>query len=151
VKLPIDLLAHHFRTSSTRGTVIKFLMTDPDDPRIESRPKYALLVGIESEGPESLLLLATSKLDKLNAFRTRLPRGFHDLAVGAYEWVKLPTTLDLRKVKCYPREDLIAKMNEGVLTFEGRLSDEEMTEIDKKLRLSQTIEVKTLRKIVSGA
>ncbi len=150
MKLPKQLLASHFEISFQRGTIIKFLMTDPDDPAIKSRPKYALIVGRDCSESESFLLLTTSKLDKLEPFRKRLPEGFYDFAVGSYAWVTMPTTLDLRKVRTYPREELINKMNDGVLRFECQLSEDEMSEIDAKLRTSKTIEVRTLRRIVSA-
>ena len=41
-------------------------------------------------------------------------------------------------------------MNEDNLKFEGPITEQEMLEIDIKLRASKTIELRVLRKIVSG-
>jgi hypothetical protein len=150
VKLPTELLAAHFDTSFKRGVIIKFLMTDPDDPALESRYKYALVIGLDCDEPESYLLLATSKLDKIESIRKRIPDGFHYIEAGDYGWVTMPTAVDLRKARCYPRKELIEKLNQGSLTFEGQLDPEEMAEIDTKLRVSKTVEMRLLRKIVSG-
>jgi hypothetical protein len=123
-------------------------MTDPDDPNIQSRHKYALIIGLDSQSPESYLLLTTSRLDKLAAIRARMPDAFKEFQPGDYEWVTTPTVLDLRKVRCYSREELEQKILNESLTFECILSNEDMRDIEAKLRLSKTIEVRTLRKIV---
>ena len=67
---------------------------------------------------------------------------------GDYELVRLPTVLDLRKVRCYPRQELEQKMLNQSLTFECTLSENDMRDIEGKLRISKTIEIRTLRKIV---
>ena len=149
MKLPKEFLAKHFDASFKRGAIIKFLMTDPDDPAIERRYKYAMVVGLDCAEPESYLLLATSKVDKIEPIRKRIPDGFHDLVVGDYPWVTMPTALDLRKARCYPRDELIEKMHQELLTFEGQLASEEIAKIDAKLRGSGQIEMRVLRKIVS--
>lgn len=148
MKLPQDVLDRHFEASLKRGSVIRFLMTDTDDPQIQSRYKYALVVGLLPEASDSFLLLTTSRLEKLVAIRKRIPEGFHQLEAGDYCWTTKPTVVDLRNVRCYPRDELIRKMHDQLLTFEDALREEDMQEIDAKLRVSKTIELKTLRKIV---
>jgi hypothetical protein len=150
VKLPPGLLSVHFQASFKRGTIIRFLMTDPDDPHVESRHKFALVIGIDPESPESFLLLTTSKIDKYEVMRRRLPEGFHEFSVEDYSWVAKPTLLDMRKVRGYSKDELVQKMNDGCLTFECVLSEDDMRAIDVKLKASRTIELKTLRKIVAG-
>ena len=129
--------------------VIRFLMTDPDDPKIESRNKYAVVIGLDPGSDDSFLLLTTSKLDKPDAIRQRVPDAFHELAVGSYGWVLKPTLLDLRRARPYSRGELRQKMMDGCLTFEEELRQEDMERIDTKLRSSQFIELRTLKKIVS--
>ena len=65
-----------------RGTVIRFVMTDPDDPQIQSRPKYALIIGLDPKSPESFLLHTTSKLEKLEALRRRMPDALKEFQPG---------------------------------------------------------------------
>jgi hypothetical protein len=125
-------------------------MTDPDDPSIQSRYKYALLVGLDSGSAECFLLLTTSRVEKLEPFRRRNPDAFHEFAAGAYSWMTSPTVLDMRSVRPYTREELKQKLQDQTLTFESILSETDMSAIDAKLRASKTIELKTLRKIVVG-
>jgi hypothetical protein len=125
-------------------------MTDPDDPRIESRYKFALLIGLDSGATESYLLLTTSQLDKLAPIRRRIPDGFHELSAGDYGWVAKPTLVDLREVRTYSRTELLQKMHDGLLTFECVLKESDLQAVDTKLRLSKTIELRMLRKIVDG-
>ena len=93
-------------------------------------------------------MLATSKIEKISLIERRFPDAFHRLSVGAYTWVTEPTVIDLRKLKQYPRDSLL-KIQGEILTFEGPLNTTDMTEIDQKLRRSQNIERKVLRRIVS--
>lgn len=130
--------------------VIRFLMTDPDDKSIQSRYKYALLIGLDSGSAESFLLLATSRIEKLEAFRKRNPDAFHEFTAGTYSWMTSPTVLDMRSVRPYTRDEMKQKLQNQQLTFESIISESDIQAIDAKLRVSKTIEVRTLRKIVDG-
>lgn len=128
--------------------MIRFPMTDPDDSRIASRYKYALLVSLETDEAESFLLLATSQLEKAEVFRRYNPDGFHELQCGDYAWVTKPTLVDLRAARCYSSKELLGKACDGRLTFEGMLKEKDLQAIDAKLRASRTIELRILNKIV---
>jgi hypothetical protein len=149
VKLPDSLLQDHFNSSYKRGAVIRYLMPDPDDPSIEDRFKYALLVNLDLQDKESFLFLATSVIVKLEPIRARMPNAFHEFKPGSYTWITKSTLVDLRKPKIYQREFLLKAIQAQTLTFEGQLSNEHLREVDAKLRVSRTIERVTLRKIVA--
>jgi hypothetical protein len=148
VKLPDNLLKDHFDLSFHRGMILRYLMKDPDDPAISERHKYALVANLDTTESESFLLLTTSRLEKATFIRATLPDAFHEFSVGSYQWVTVPTLLDLRSVKRYVREDLVRSIQAQTLTFEGQLNDNDMTEIDQKLKVSRTIEKIILRRIV---
>jgi hypothetical protein len=124
-------------------------MTDPDDPEVQERYKYGVLLNLDCSSAESFIFLTTSRIDKVEPIRDRFPVGFHDFAVGAYEWVSLPTVLDLRTYKKYPRESMLAAFKDGTLTPQGVLTPEHVEAIDAKLRLSKQIEKRVLKLIVS--
>jgi hypothetical protein len=149
VKLPDTILGSHFEASFVRGAVVRFLMQDPDDPSIDQRYKYAVLLNLDCQEDESILFLTTSKVEKLEVLRQRDPQAVHGLAVGSYPWVTLPTAIPLRQPKMYRRDELLAGLKAATFRFEGTLSTQDLKHIDEKLRQSRLIERKVLKRIVS--
>lgn len=124
-------------------------MRDPDDPHLKERFKYALLLNLDASAEVSFVCLTTSRLDKTAPFQVKFPNQYHELAVGAYEWVTEPTVINLGEYKTYRRVDLLAAFKSGTLAMQCLLKPEDLAAIDTKLRASRTIERRTLRLIVS--
>lgn len=149
MKLPDSLIDDQFAQRFKRGVIIRYLMPDPDDPCITNRFKYALVVNTNSADSQSILLLATSQVEKYQTYFQNFPDAYHELAEGSYPWVETKTLLSLREAKTYERDFLLRSMKSENAQFEDELRKEDMDAIESKLRRSIFIERRVLKQIIS--
>lgn len=140
-----SLIELYFKGNYKRGAILRFLMKC-DDPARDVRNKYAVVLNKDLSEGDVLLSLATSQIQKYKS-------SFFDADVlridpGQYACFPEPTIVNLREVRIEPIELLKDKAGKGQLTFEGEMTDADMTEIDQKLAASKLIEGNILKRIL---
>src|SRR5258708_7400728 len=148
MEFPQSLTDDAFETFCCRGAVLRFLMTDLDDPARSERNKYAIVLNVDPSDPEVLLVLTTSNIEWFKTARDWAKNAVLSLAKGSYPWVTGETIVDLRVVRAYPASVFKSAYRTGKLTFHGQLTNTDLQLVDGKLRNSPTITGAMLKRIV---
>ncbi len=135
----------YFKGNYKRGAIIRFQMKC-DDPARDVRNKFAVVLNKDLSEGEALMLLTTSQIQKYKS-------PFSDADVlrispGQYPCFPVATIVSLRNVRIEPIDLLKDKAGKGLATFEGVMTDADMTEIDQKLAASKLIEGNILKRII---
>lgn len=151
MQLPTSLTDSLFKSKFVRGTVVKFLMTDCDDPAVSEREKYAIVLNIDTGDAEVLLVLTTSRDKASRHSREWVQSSVHTLAKASYKWCTAElTTISLREVRSYRMLDFLTMFNNGQLEFHEPLNDDDLLQIDEKLRRSEILTKAILRRVVKS-
>lgn len=135
----------YFGTHYKRGAILRFQMKC-DDPAREFRNKFGVVLNNNLSETETLLALTTSQTQKYQS--PFLDGDVLRIGQGKYACFPEPTIVSLREVRMESIELLKDKAGKGLLTFEGGMTDVDMTEIDQKLAASRLIEGNILKRIL---
>src|SRR5262249_3738287 len=128
-----------------RGTIMRFVM-ECDDPQVEEKPKYGIILNLDSKDEEALLAITTSQIDFYDN------RRFEDeilrVSPGSYSCFTEETVISLRVIRPEPVARLKTLAASGTLTFHGQLSDDDMAIIEQKIIRSRVIERGYKKKII---
>lgn len=139
------IVEEYFSAHYSRGVILRFLM-DCDDPNVTRKPKFAILLNKDSSEPEAILAITTSRVEKFAS--SFLDPDVLRIPSGAYPAFPKATVIDLRELKVVSRSGLMLMGVSQQMSFEGRLTDDDMMEIDHKLSASKLIERGLKRRIV---
>jgi len=133
--------AEHFR----RGAIMRFIM-ECDDPNVETKYKYGVVLNLDKGDDEVLLAITTSQLEAYEGGR------FEDeilrIPVGTYDCFTKETVLSLRAIRPEPTARLKELANSGQLTFYGNVSSDDLSLIEQKLIRSRVIERKYKKRTI---
>lgn len=150
MELPKSLTDSAFETFCCRGAVVRFLMTDLDDPKRSQRNKYAVVLNVDPADAEILLVLTTTSVDWFKTAPKWARNAVLSLSEGSYPWVTDETVVDLRNVRTYPVAVFKTAYQGGKLTFQGQLANADLQQVDEKLRHSTTLTGAILKRVVPG-
>jgi hypothetical protein len=135
----------YFSTHYKRGAILRFQMKC-DDPKRQFRDKFAVVLNNNLSEPETLLVLTTSQTQKFSS--PFLDGDVLRIDQGKYACFPAPTVVSLREIRIEQTELLKDKAGKGLLTFEGEMTEVDMSEIDQKLKSSKLIEGNILKRIL---
>ncbi len=143
--LDSSIVELYFAGHYKRGAILRFQMKC-DDPARDVRNKFAVVLNKDLSEGESIMLLATSQIQKYKS-------PFFDADVlrlnpGQYDCFPVATIVSLREVHIEPIKLLKDLAGKGLATFVGAMTDADMTEIDQKLAASMLIEGNVLKRIL---
>jgi hypothetical protein len=139
-----SLVELYFKGHYKRGAILRFQMKC-DDPARDVRNKFAVVLNKDLSETETLLALTTSQIHKYKS--PFLEGDVLRIDQGKYACFSEPTIVSLREIRIEQIELLKDKAGKGLLTFEGVMTDTDMTEIDQKLAASRLIEGNILKRI----
>jgi hypothetical protein len=148
MELPQGITDAAFTQACQRGVVLRFLMSDLDDPNRDTRNKFAVVLNVDPSDPEILLVLTTSNVELFRSAAKWVGDSILELSAGSYPWTTKDTVIDLRSVRPYPVEAFKKMYSAGKLDFHGPLSKVDLERIDDILRTSRDLTPAEKKRVV---
>jgi len=141
-----ELIDLYFQQRYKRGAILRFYM-ECDDPEVDFKYKFGILLNLDVTEPDALLAITTSNLKPFaSGF---LENDIVRIPGGRYPWFpKKETIINLREIRTEPVTKLRTLCQQKQMTFEGDLDPSDMIEVDVKLGTSRLIEKHLKKRIV---
>jgi hypothetical protein len=141
-----ELIDLYFQQHYKRGAILRFYM-ECDDPEVDFKYKFGILLNLDVTEPDALLAITTSNLKPfasgfLENDIVRIPGGQYPC------FSKKETIINLREIRTEPVTKLRTLCQQKQMTFEGDLDPSDMIEVDVKLGASRLIEKYLKKRIV---
>lgn len=141
-----QLIDWYFQQHYKRASTLRFYM-ECDDPAVDFKYKFAILLNLDTTEPDALLALTTSNLKPYaSGF---LENDIVRIPGGKYPCFPKETIISLREIRIEPVIKLRTLCEQKQMTFEGVLDATDMTEVDSKLAASRLIEKHLKKRIVT--
>lgn len=145
-KLGAGLIDLYFTQHYKRASILRFYM-ECDDPNVDFKYKFGVLLNLDTTEPEALLAITTSNLKPfasgfLENDIVRIPSGKYSC------FPKQETIINLREIRIEAVSKLRTLCEQKQMTFEGVLDASDMTDVDAKLGASRLIERHLKKRIV---
>ncbi len=138
----------YFQERYKRAAILRFYM-ECDDPGVDFKYKFGILLNLNITEPEALLAITTSNLKPYaSGF---LENDIVRIPGGKYPCFPKETIISLREIRIELVSKLRTLCEQKQMTFEGILDASDMIDVDAKLAASRLIEKYLKRRIVPQA